>query len=152
MSQGTPTPLFVDTGGFHAAYVEDDANHARASAVFDAIRIGEYGPIFTSRYVLAELATVILYRKSHHHAVSTLEEIRHSETINVVPMTDAIFDMAYKRFDDYDDQEIAFFDHLGGALAREYEIEHVFTFDPDDFHTLGLTVVPGDTGEGPRRD
>ncbi|UHQ98293.1 PIN domain-containing protein (plasmid) [Natrinema zhouii] len=152
MSQGTPTPLFVDTGGFYAAFVEDDANHARASAVFDTIRAGKYGPIFTSRYVLAELATVILYRKSHHHAVSTLEEIRASETINVVPVTDAMFDAAHERFVDYDDQEIAFFDHLGGALAREYEIEHVFTFDPDDFHTLGLTVVPDDTGEGSRRD
>ncbi|WP_254533497.1 type II toxin-antitoxin system VapC family toxin [Natrinema gelatinilyticum] len=152
MSQDTPIPLFIDTGGFYAAYVEDDANHARASAVFDAIRTGEYGPIFTSRYVLAELATVILYRKSHHHAVSILEEIRASETINVVPVTDGMFNAAHERFVDYDDQEIAFFDHLGGALAREYEIEHVFTFDPGDFHTLGFTVVPEDTGEGSRRD
>ncbi|USZ73534.1 type II toxin-antitoxin system VapC family toxin [Natronosalvus halobius] len=152
MSQGTPIPLFVDTGGFYAAYVEDDANHTRASAVFDAIRAGEYGPIFTSRYVLAELATVILYRKSHHHAVSTLKEIRASETINVVPVTGAMFDAAYERFVKYDDQEIAFFEHLGGALAREYEIEYVFTFDPSDFHTMGLTVVPDDPGEGPRHE
>lgn len=152
MSQETPTPLFIDTGGFYAAYVEDDANHARASAVFDAIQAGEYGPIFTSRYVLAELATVILYRKSHYHAVSTLEELRVSETINVVPVTEDIFDAANEQFGDYDDQEIAFFDHLGGALAREYDIEHVFTFDPDDFHTLGFTVVPADTAEGSLRE
>lgn len=127
--------------------------NARAAAVFDAIRASEYGPIFTSRYVLAELATVILYRKDHHHhAVSTLEEIRAAKTINVVPVTDAMFDATYERFVDYNDQEIAFFDHLGSALAREYEIEYVFTFDPGDFHTLGLTVVPDDTGEGSRRD
>ncbi|MCW8173297.1 PIN domain-containing protein [Natrialba swarupiae] len=150
MSQETPTPLFIDTGGFYAAYVEDDANHDRASAVFDAIQAGEYGPIVTSRYVLAELATVILYRKSHYHAVSTLG-LRASETINVVPVTEDIFDAANEQFGDYDDQEIAFFDHLGGALAREYGIEHVFTFDPDDFHTLGFTVVPVDTADGSRR-
>jgi uncharacterized protein len=53
--------------------------------VFDAIRTGEYGPIFTNQYVLAELATVILYQKSHYHAVSTFKEIRSSETINVAP-------------------------------------------------------------------
>ena len=148
MSAGRPVPLFVDTGGFYAAYVEDDENHERADAVFDAIRAGDrYGPVFTSRYVLAELATVILYRKSHRRAVSTLEEIRSSETVNVLPVDGTTFDAAHDRFVQYDDQRIAFFDHLGGALADEYGIEHVFTFDPDDFRTLGFTVVPADTAE-----
>ena len=148
MTQGTPVPLFIDTGGFYAAYVEDDTNHVQADAVFEAIRATErYGPIFTSRYVLAELATLVLYRKTHQHAVSALEEIRASETVNVLPVTEATFNAAYDQFVQFDDQEIAFFDHLGGAVAREYDIEHVFTFDPDDFHTLGFTVVPTDTGE-----
>lgn len=148
MNRTTPDPLFIDTGGFYAAYVEDDTNHAQASAVLETIRAGErYGPVFTSRYVLAELGTVILYRKNHRYAVSTLEEIRSSKTVNVLPVTETTFDAAYERFVQYDDQEIAFFDHLGGALAREYDIEHVFTFDPDDFRTLGLTVVPEDTSE-----
>lgn len=148
MTQGTPVPLFIDTGGFYAAYVEDDKNHDRASAVLETIRAAErYGPIFTSRYVLAELATVILYRKNHQRAVSTIEEIRSSETVNILPVTEATFDAAYDKFVQYNDQEIAFFDHLGSALAREYDIEHVFTFDPDDFRTLGVTVVPADTGE-----
>lgn len=147
MSAAAPTPLFVDTGGFYAAYVEDDVNHDRADVVFDAIRAGDqYGPVFTSRYVLAELATVILYRKSHRRAVSTLEEIRSSETINVLPVDVTTFDAAHERFVQFDDQEIAFFDHLGGALAHEYDIDHVFTFDPDDFRTLGLTAVPDDDG------
>lgn len=148
MNQGTPVPLFIDTGGFYAAYVEDDSNYDRASAVFEAIQTGErYGPIFTSRYILAELATVILYRKNHRRAVSTLEEIRSSQTINILPVTEATFDAAYDQFAQYNDQQIAFFDHLGGALAREYDIEHVFTFDPDDFRTLRFTAVPDDTGE-----
>ncbi|MFC3959070.1 type II toxin-antitoxin system VapC family toxin [Halovivax cerinus] len=149
MTAGAADPLFVDTSGFYAAYVEDDVNHARAAAVLDAIRAGDqYAPVFTSRYVLAELATVILYQTSHRDAVSTLEEIRSSETINVLPVDETTFDAAHEWFVRYDDQEIAFFDHLGGAIARHFEIEHVFTFDPDDFHTLGFTVVPDDTGNG----
>lgn len=148
MTQGAPMPLFIDTGGFYAAYVEDDTNHDQAAAVFETIRATErYGPVFTNRYVLAELATLVLYRKTHYRAVSTLEEIRASETVNVLPVTEATFNAAYDQFVQFDDQEIAFFDHLGGAVAREYDIEHVFTFEPDDFHTLGFTVVPDDTGE-----
>lgn len=146
MSIGAPVPLFVDTGSFYAAYVEDDANHDRADVVFDAIQTGDrYGPVFTSRYVLAELATVIRYRKSHRRAVSTLEEIRSSETINVLPVDRTAFDTGHERFEQYDDQVIAFFDHLGGAIARQYEVDHVFTFDPDEFRTLGFTVVPDKT-------
>ncbi|KYH24354.1 PIN domain protein [Halalkalicoccus paucihalophilus] len=148
MNRDTPVPLFIDTGGFYAAYVEDDTNHDRAAAVFKAVQAGErYGPIFTSRYVLAELATVILYHKSHRRAVSTINEIRSSETINILPVTERTFDAAYDQFAQYSDQEIAFVDHLGGSLAREYDIGHVFTFDPDDFRTLEFTVVPDDTGE-----
>lgn len=44
------------------------------------------------------------------------------------------------------DQKIAFFDHLGGSLAQEYDISHVFMFDPDDFRMLEFTVVPENTG------
>lgn len=76
MSTGTPQPLFIDTGGFFARVVDDDANHDRATAVFEHIATGEaYRPVFTSRYVLAELASLLLYRSSHRDAVTTLTEI-----------------------------------------------------------------------------
>lgn len=47
----------------------------------------------------------------------------------------------------YDDQDSSLVDHAAGVLAAERDAEHVFTFDPDDFRTLGFTVVPDDTGE-----
>ncbi len=38
--------------------------HARAMAVFEANPAGnQHDPVFTSRYVLAELVTVLLYRE-----------------------------------------------------------------------------------------
>lgn len=36
---------------------------------------------------------------------------------------------------------------MSGVLADDRGIEHVFTFDPDDFRTLGFVAVPDDTGE-----
>ena len=35
--------------------------------------------------------------------------------------------------------------HLGDGRDGERDVEHVFTFDPDDFRTLGFTAVPDDT-------
>lgn len=51
------------------------------------------------------------------------------------------------QFARYDDQQISFVDHASAVLAHEYDVEYVFTFDSDDIRTLGLTVVPDDTGE-----
>lgn len=142
-------PLFIDTGAFFAAAVDDDDNHQRASAVFKAIAAGDlpYRPLYTNRYVLAELATLTLGRAGHAAAVDTLDRIRGSPTFNVEPVSEATFTSTCEQFARYDDQEISFFDHVTGVMACDRDVEHIFTFDPDDFRTLGFIAVPEDTGE-----
>ena len=149
MSSAGATPLFIDTGAFYARYKPDDENHDRATTVFNGIRAGEltYRPLYTSRYVLSELATLMLRWVNHVAAVQTLTTIRESESFTILPVDAGAFDQACDQFEQYDDQQISFVDHTSGVLAAEHEIDHVFTFDPDDFRTLGLTVVPDDTGE-----
>jgi hypothetical protein len=36
---------------------------------------------------------------------------------------------------------------MTAVLARRHDIDCVFTSDADEFRTLGLTAVPGDTGD-----
>lgn len=145
--------LFVDTSAFVAWFVTDDVNHEDAVTVFDGIRRGEYPyrPLFTSRYVLSELATLLRRQASHDDAVRVLRAIRESDSFVVLSMDETSFDQACVEFARYDDQRISFVDHTSGVLADENGIEHVFSFDVDDFHTLGFTVVPEDTGEGGAR-
>lgn len=142
------TPLFVETSAFVAYFDDDDVHHQRASAVIEAIRSGEldYQPIYTNRFVLAELATVLLYNVSHGDAAMALEGVRASDLFTVLQATKATFMAACEQFvdDRYSDEEIAFFDHLYAVQALEYDAD-VFTFD-GDFRTLGLTAVLNDTG------
>lgn len=114
MSDAARTPLFVDTGGFYAVFDEDDAEHDRASAIFDGIKDESlsYGPIYTSRYVLSELATLMLYNVKHSAAVAALDTILDSSTFNVLPVDAPAFADARERFERYDDQAISFVDHL----------------------------------------
>lgn len=144
-----PTPLFVDTNAFVALADKDDDHHEAAHAVREGIRDGElaYGPIFTSRYVLAETATTILYGVGHREAVEVLTTVRESSTFNILEVTAEVFARTETQFSRYDDQQISFVDHLNSVLSDEFDIEHVFAFE-DDFVTLGLTRVPVDTGEG----
>lgn len=143
------TPLFIDTGAFYARFVGTAQRHDRATAVFEAIGVGEvpYRPLYTSTYVLDELATLILSHRDHDAATAALERVRESPTTVIQPDR-ADFDRTCKEFGRYDDHEISLTDHMSGVLAADRDIEHVFTFDPDHFRTLDFTAVPTDTGEG----
>lgn len=148
MSGPGSTPIFVDTGAFYARADEDDRHHRVATGLFDAIRSGEstYRPIYTSRAVLSELATLTLYKLGHEDAVRALTAIRESKSINVVPVDEPVFEAAMEQFGEYDDQQISFVDHTTSILADERGVEHVFAFD-DDFRTLGFSLVPA-AGDG----
>lgn len=143
------TPLFVDTGAFYARMDEDDDHHARATAVFTAIQAGDlpYRPLYTTGYVLTELVTLGLVRANYSLAATALRRIRASPTVTVLHPDEPMFAAVCDEFYRYDDQDISLVDHATGVLADERDVDHVFTFDPDDFRTLGFTVVPDDTGE-----
>lgn len=143
-----PRPLFVDTNAFVALFDEDDQYNRTANAVLDGIGAGDlaYGPIFTSRYVLSETATTLLYGAGHREAVEALTTILESPTFNILEVTDPLFDRTVEQFAQYDDQRISFVDHLNSVLGDEFDIEHIFAFE-EDFRTLGMTRVPVDTGE-----
>jgi len=141
------TPVFVDTSAWYAIFDEDDAEHARATSVREAIHAGDlpYRPIYTTGHVLGEVAALLL-RRGHDIASRALGQIRNSPNVTVIHPDRATFDAATTEFDHYDDHEISLVDHLTGVLATERDVDHVFAFD-GDFRTLGFTVVPYDTGE-----
>ena len=147
-SESGVTPLFIDTGAFYARFVETAQRHDRGTAVFEAIGDGEakYRPLYTSTYVLDELTTLVLSHRDHEAATAALERVRQSPTTVIHPDT-ADFDHTCTQFARYGDHEISFTDHTTAVLAAERDVDHVFTFDPGHFRTLGCTAVPDDTGE-----
>lgn len=142
-------PLFVDTGALFAYFYRRTNRHTQARSIFGAIRAGElrYGPLYTSRYVLSELATLTLRKAGHANALTAVTEIRNSPSFNLLPVGEPVFSDAIEQFGRYDDQQISFVDHISAVLARRHGIDHVFAYD-SDFATLGFTRVPVDTGEG----
>lgn len=148
MSEAGATPLFVDTGAFYARFDASTSRHDRADAVFGGIGTGEYPyrPVYTSTYVLDELATLVLSHRNHAAAVAALDRVRDSSVVIVHP-DEADFRATSEQFTRYDDHDISFTDHMSSVLATDLDVEHAFTFDTDHFRTLGFTVVPDDTGE-----
>lgn len=116
-----PSQPRCSSTAFFARFNERAAEHDRARAGFDGIRSGklQYDPLFTSRYVLSEFATLMLRKVGHRPAVTALDRIREASSFNVL--------------------------HSSAILADDRDIEYVFTFDRTDFRTLGFSVVPEDT-------
>ena len=143
------TPLFIDTGALYARFVATAQRHEQATTVFESIGDGTvpYRPLYTSTYVLDELATLILSHHDHEAATAAIERVRQSPTKVIHPYKTA-FDATCEQFAQYGDHDISFTDHMSAVLADERDIEHVFTFDADHFRTLGFTAVPADTGGG----
>lgn len=148
MSRQGVRPLFVDTGAFYALFDRNAPRHERANPIFKGIQAGElpYRPIYTSTYVLDELATLVLGHRDHAAALEALDRVLQS-AVTIVHPDEADFDATYEQFGRYNDHEISFTDHMSGILAADRDIDHIFTFDPDHFRTLGFTTVPDDTGE-----
>lgn len=148
MSRQAATPIFIDTGAFYARFDASSPRHDRANAIFNGVGTGDlpYRPLYTSTYILDELATLILSHRNHTAALSALERVIQSP-VTIVHPDEADFNATYEQFAHYDDHSISFTDHMSGVLAGTRDIEHIFTFDADHFRTLGYTVVPDDTGE-----
>ncbi|ACV11727.1 PilT protein domain protein [Halorhabdus utahensis DSM 12940] len=145
MSGAGATPLFVDTGAFFASFVSNAPRHDQARAVMDAIGDDRlhFRPLYTTNYVLSELATLVLRKAGHERASATLSWIRDSDAVTILHPDATTFGAVCAAFDRYDDQQISFVDHATATLAREHDVEYVFAFDTD-FRTLGLSLVPAD--------
>ena len=145
MSGAGATPLFVDTGAFLAYFVSNAPRHDQARAVMDGIQadILHFRPLYTTNYVMSELATLVLRKATHERATATLASIRDSDAVTILHPDATTFGAICEEFERYDDQQISFVDHATATLAREHDVEHVFAFDTD-FRTLGLSLVPAD--------
>ena len=141
-------PLYIDTGAFFAYYNDRDEHHASARAVFHAIRTGElaYDPLYTTRFVLGELTTLLLHKIDHATASRALGDIRAADSFNIERVSRETFTEACDKFDQYDDYKITLVDHVTAVLACDRDANHVFAYD-SDFSTLGFIRVPLDTGE-----
>lgn len=145
MSGPGTTPMFVDTGAFYAYVVSNAPRHDRARETMNAIRDGSLHvrPLYTTGYVLSELSTLILRTKDHQTAFDTLTRIRESTAVRVLHPDASQLARSCESFEQYDDQQISFVDHVTATLANEFDVEYVFAFD-SDFRTLGFSLAPED--------
>ena len=138
-----PTALFLDTSGLFAYFHPNAVEHTATTDFLKRVGQNElpYRPLLTSTYVLDELVTLLRSKGTHELAVTALARTLDSDEITVIEEQDAEFTAAREQFEQYDDHDISFTDHLNAVQMKNRNVEHIFAYD-GDFETLGMTRIP----------
>jgi predicted nucleic acid-binding protein len=133
--------LFADSAAWIALYDDRDKYHAVARDAF--LRLTSRAVVFViTDYVIAEAATLILYRAGHARAVRFGEWALHSPNIRQVRIDAGLWDEAWRLFKKYDDKEFSFVDCASFIVMRREHLVDAFTFDRH-FEQMGFRLWPG---------
>ncbi|MDZ7689527.1 MAG: PIN domain-containing protein [Halobacteriales archaeon] len=137
-----PTPLFLDTSGLFPYFDPDTEEHDEVNEFLRG-RIVELGyrPLYTNRYVVDELVTLLLYKTGRETAVKAYDAVMESETVRLLDVSDEVFERAGESLREHEGSDASFTDHTVAVQAKDENVSHVLAYD-GDFERLGMNVVP----------
>ena len=129
--------VFVDTSGFFALLVQNDAMHMRAKQIFSYFA-QQRAQLLTSSFILVE-TVALLQRRVDLAAV-------HDFQTKMIPLLDIVwvngdwYSRAIQRLFALNSRKLSLVDCLSFEIMESQEIEVVFTFDMH-FSQNGFTVA-----------
>ncbi len=130
--------IFVDTGGWFAAYIPSDPDHRVAKAWFVANRI----QLVTTDYVIDELLTLARARGESRRAIGLGTQLMAGELCEIEFVRPGDFARAWDLFVRFDDKAWSFTDCVSRVVMDRLGINVAFAFDAH-FRQFGtVTVVP----------
>ena len=131
--------LFVDTGGFIAAFNRSDQYHKITREYLQHLSGKE--ELFTSNYVIDEVITWLRMRIDHRTAVNFAEYVFESKILRVHYIDKDTESLAFKVFKKYSDKKFSFTDASSIAFLEHFRIRFVLGFD-QEFKKLGYELLP----------
>jgi len=121
--------IFIDTGAFIALTDADDEHHSNAKHFFKE-EIKTTGRKFlTTNFVVCETINYLRAKISHNTAVSFRDNLYKSHVIEVVQVTPAMEDEAFRIFKHYNDKDFSFTDCVSFATMKAKRLKEAFAFD-----------------------
>jgi uncharacterized protein len=134
--------IFVDTGAWYAAEVEDDVNHAAAREFLAHLSKGTHGVAVTTDYVLDEAMTLLRSRRDLPSAASFLDKVRSSSSsVKIAWVDENLFEKGLDVFRKSEGRKWSFTDCTSFALMRQLSVTDAFAFDKH-FREAGFAVFP----------
>ncbi len=135
--------IFIDTSGFYALLVKDDATHGQAAKVLTQSRRAR-NTFVTSDYVLDETATLLMARRKSHLLEALWKTLDVSHACRIEWMNPSWFLDARALMLRYADRDFSFTDCTSFALATRLKIRKILTKDRH-FQEMGFGILLEDT-------
>ncbi len=120
--------VLLDADGTVAMISEDHPNHSKALLVRDKLKKSRAN-LYMSRYVVAEVATVLSQRIGHQIAVGFLLELNQSETIHVIDTNNGLERETQKVFSQQTSKNVSYVDCHNMVLVQQFKFDGIFSFD-----------------------
>ncbi len=131
--------LFIDSGGFIAAFDQSDQYHKVARNYVEHLSGKE--ELITSNYVIDEVLTWLRIRIDHRTALKFAEYVFGSRILHIVYIDKDMESQALKVFKKYSDKKFSFTDASSIALLEQLRVKYVLGFDRE-FKKLGYELLP----------
>jgi len=140
MAAKAPAAVVLDTSVLVAYFNTRDVHHAEAARIMVQIVTGRWGRALLLEYVVLELATVLMARRSVEVATKAVDALLGAAEVDFVACSPRFLGTV-EAFRGQQGGTLSFADAAILAVARERAAGHVATFDEDFAGEPGITVV-----------
>lgn len=127
---------FADTYFFIALLFENDAAHVRAQSVAAELS----GRMFTSDWVLTEVADALALPGWRERFLPFLQFLRANPMVTIVPLNQALFDQGIALYDQRRDKTWSLTDCISFVIMQDHGLRDALTgdhhFEQAGFHAL----------------
>ncbi len=132
--------LFVDTGAWLAILDPRDKYH-QVAVTFYQEALARYPRLLLTNLVTAETYISVLRNAGCHQALSFLNIIEQSPSVQCIWSDQALEVQARDILRRYDDQDFSYTDAVSFALMQQRELTEAFAFDRH-FSVVGFVQLP----------
>lgn len=124
--------VFIDTSAFVSLLVQNEQSHEKVAEKYNRYK-HQRAIFFTSRYILDELFTRLLYfnLSNIRNYIQTIHDAIETNELITLEINETIFDKAINVFVKFSEHKISFTDAASYVLYKDFNLEEIFTLDTD---------------------
>lgn len=131
--------IFLDTAYAIALSSPKDVYHARAEALADELEQRQ-ARLVTTRAVLLEIGSALARQRFRGAAVALLDALEHDPTVEIVPLSEALFTKAFQLYRARPDKEWGLTDCVSFTVMTDRSLTEALTTD-DHFRQAGFRAL-----------
>jgi predicted nucleic acid-binding protein len=131
--------IFLDTSFAIALSAITDQNHARAVELAEQIE-AQNSYLVTTQAILLEIGNALSKQRYRTAAIQLLESLESDPNVEIVPLTNELYNAAFQLFRSRQDKEWGLVDCISCIVMQNRGITDVLTAD-DHFNQMGFRAL-----------